>query len=235
MTRLSIKPLLKNLSSRLPLRMQQKLKRLYFVYQLRNDRFITSEPEFQHLQDWVKMGDWVIDVGANVGHYTARLSSLVGPAGRVIACEPVPETFELLVSIMAAAGSHNISLLNVAASANVGVSGISLPRFNTGLTNYYMASLTQVGGEFSVLTIPLDVLAPPKRVSLVKIDVEGHELQALHGMRTLLARDRPRLVVEGRANDVASFLMELGYQFHELEGSPNRVFECNNSPQTQAS
>jgi FkbM family methyltransferase len=205
--------------------MQQKLKRLHFAHQLRTDQFVTPEPEYGCLDAWVAAGDWVIDVGANVGHYTLRLSKLVGPAGRVMAFEPVPETFELLVSLMSVAGVHNVSFFNTAASSEVGVAGVSLPRFATGLTNYYMASLTPIGGEFNVLTIPLDALMPPKRVTLVKIDVEGHELQALQGMQALLRRDLPRLIVEGRAADVASFLTNLGYRFVELEGSPNRVFE----------
>lgn len=218
-------PWLKALSSRLPLRTQQKLKRWHFTHQLRTGQFITSEPEYRRLDDWVAPGDWVIDVGANVGHYTARLSRLVGPTGRVMAFEPVPETFEILASLISAAGAHNVSLFNIAASAEVGVAGVSLPRFTSGLTNYYMATLTSGGGEFNVLTLPLDALMPPKPVSLVKIDVEGHELQALQGMQTLLRRDQPRLIVEGRSADVAAFLTGLGYRFVELEGSPNRVFE----------
>jgi FkbM family methyltransferase len=221
---------LKSLSSRLPLRTQQKLKRWHFAHQLRTRQFTTTEPEYGRLDGWVRPGDWVIDVGANVGHYTVRLSGLVGPAGRVMAFEPVPETFEILASLVSAAGAHNVSLFNVAASAEVGIAGVSLPRFSSGLTNYYMANLTSGGGEFNVLTLPLDALIPPKAISLVKIDVEGHELQALKGMQALLRRDRPRLIVEGRSGDVASFLTDLGYRFVELEGSPNRVFESAGAP-----
>ena len=221
---------LKTLSSRLPLGVQQMLKRWHFTHQLRTGRFTTSEPEYDRLDDWVRPGDWVIDVGANVGHYAVRLSKLVGPAGRVMAFEPVPETFEILAALISAAAGRNVSLFNVAASAESGVAGISLPRFTSGLTNYYMANLTPEGGEFNVMTLRLDVLMPPKRVSLVKIDVEGHELQALEGMHTLLRRDRPRLIVEGRSADVASFLTALGYRFVELKGSPNRVFEYAGAP-----
>lgn len=218
---------LKNLSSRLPLRMQQKLKRLHFARQLRAGRFRTSEPEYRRLDGWVTEGDWTIDVGANVGHYTLRLSKLAGPSGRVMAFEPVLETFELLTSMMAIAKARNVSLFNAAASDKTGISGVSLPKFTTGLTNYYMANLTQSEGEFHVLTIPIDVLMPPKRVSLIKIDVEGHELHALHGMQALLRRDLPRLIVEGRSEAVASFLAGFGYQFMELDDSPNRVFEMS--------
>lgn len=231
MNRSNTRSWLKSLSGRLPLHSQQTLKRLYFTHHIKRGKFVTSEPELERLGEWVKKGDWVIDVGANIGHYTARLSNLVGLGGRVIACEPVPETFALLVALMATTGAHNISLLNVAASADSGVSGMSMPRFVTGLTNYYMASLTTSDSAFDVLTLPLDALTPPERIALIKIDVEGHELKALQGMRTLLTRDHPRLIVEGRSDDVASFLGTCGYRFFELGGSPNRVFEIHNTAQ----
>lgn len=216
---------LKRLSSALPLRVQQYLKRLHFGRQIRAGRFVTSEPEYSRLAEWIAPGDWVLDVGANVGHYALRFSQLVGPSGRVLAFEPVPETFELLASDIAAAGAHNVSLFNVAVSAQIGTAGISLPQFTTGLTNYYMAGLTESGGAFEVLTIPLDALMPPKPIALVKVDVEGHELPALVGMQQILRRDRPRLIVEGTSKEVAAFLGSLGYQFFESPGSPNRVFE----------
>lgn len=216
---------LKRLSSMLPLRIQQKLKRLHFARQIHSGRFTTSEPEYAHLEEWVTSGDWVIDVGANVGHYTVQLSRLAGPSGRVLAFEPVRDTFELLAHIVSITEASNVSLFNVAASYQIGIAGMSAPQFASGLTNYYMAHLTRGDTEFNVLTIPIDSLIPPKRVTLIKIDVEGHELQALRGMQALLQRDAPRLIVEGRSMEVESFLIGLGYQFIELKGSPNRVFE----------
>ena len=223
---------LKRLSSALPLRTQQGLKRFHFAHQIRSGRFATAEPEYARLGEWVAAGDWVIDVGANVGHYTARLSQLVGPTGRVLAFEPVPETFELLAANVAVAGARNVSLFNVAASTQIGVAGVSLPHFSSGLTNYYMAGITSGDGEFKVLTVPLDSVMPSARIALVKIDVEGHELQALRGMRALLQRDLPRLLVEGASPEVETFLRELGYTFTELPGSPNRLFSA--TPGSQA-
>jgi hypothetical protein len=58
----------------------------------------------------------------------------------------------------------------------------------------------------------------------VKLDVEGHELPALRGMKELLRRDHPRLIVEGRSEDVLAFLRDLGYHYEDDPSSPNRVF-----------
>jgi hypothetical protein len=56
------------------------------------------------------------------------------------------------------------------------------------------------------------------------VDVEGHELRALTGMKELLQRDRPTLLVEGRSDEVAQYLHGLGYTFEKLDHSPNRIF-----------
>lgn len=216
--------LLKRLASKLPLWAQQTLKRLHFASQIRAGNFASAEPEFAKLSGWVTPGDWAIDIGANVGHYTARLSQLVGQTGRVLAFEPVPHTFELLVANIAALGASNVSLFNVAVSAEAKTVGMSIPQFDTGLANNYEAEITAQGGQFDVLTIALDGLQLPHRVSLIKIDVEGHELQALRGMQELLRRDHPRLIVEGTSEPVLAFLQALDYKFDAVPQSPNRVY-----------
>ena len=216
--------LLKRLASKLPLRTQQALKRLHFRRQIRVGNFASAEPEYAKLSDWVAQGDWTIDIGANVGHYTARLSQLVGRSGRVLAFEPVPHTFELLVANIAALGAANVSLFNVAVSAEAKTVGMSIPQFDTGLANNYEAEITTQGGQFDVLAIALDSLHLPHRVRLIKIDVEGHELQALRGMQELLRRDQPRLIVEGTSESVFEFLQALNYKFDAIPQSPNRVY-----------
>ncbi len=216
--------LLKRASSRLPLRVQQELKRLHFGRQIRKGVFETNEAEYSKLGQWVKPGDWVLDVGANVGHYSSKLSELVGRNGRVFSFEPVPQTFEILAANMACCRVSNVTLLNVAASDAMGTVGMSIPSFSTGLQNYYMASVTSDSPSLSVMAIPIDSLRFPSRISLAKIDVEGHELSALRGMENLLKRDHPVLIVEGQAEPVREFLGSLGYRFSEAPGSPNRVF-----------
>jgi FkbM family methyltransferase len=215
---------LKKIFSKLPRRVQQEMKRLHFRHQARVGTLDAGEPEYDRLAEWITDGDWVVDVGANVGHYTVRLSQLVGARGRVIAFEPVLDTFELLASNVAAAGARNVSLFNTAVSAQTAAMGMAMPRFDSGLKNYYMAALTPKDSEFQVLTMTLDSIDLPTRVALVKIDVEGHELQALQGMQSLLRRDHPRLIIEGVSDEVHALLNGLNYDFLQLPGSPNRVF-----------
>ncbi len=90
-----------SIAAKLPMRLQQRMKRIHFAYQIKRDRFSADEPEFDLSQDLISGGDWVVDIGANIGHYTLLFSKLVGPTGRVIAFEPMPETFELLCANVA--------------------------------------------------------------------------------------------------------------------------------------
>ena len=218
--------ILRRLVGRLPLRYQQELKRLHFARLIRNGSFDSEshDVEYDRLHEWVRRGDWVIDVGANIGIYTAKLSEIVEASGRVFALEPMPEMFELLAANMARCPLRNITLLNVAASDEIALRGMTVPKLESGLASYPLAHLTDDDGEVAVMCLPLEMLCLPKRIALIKIDVEGHELRAIKGMKNLLARDHPVLIVEGPSDEVVSYLETFGYSFEHAVGSPNWVF-----------
>jgi FkbM family methyltransferase len=211
---------MKRLAALLPHSWQHELRRRHFQREIRRGSFYTDEKEYALLDKLLRAGDWALDVGANVGHYTKRMSELVGPSGRVIALEPVPDTFSLLAANARLFAHANVSLLNVAASDRLAIADMQIPRFANGLSNYYQASLGAGSGGLAVLTLPIDELSLPK-VRLVKIDVEGHELPALHGMRRLLQRDHPVLIVETGSQETTSLLGGLDYTVERLPGSSN--------------
>jgi len=185
---------------------------------------MTTEGEFCHLGQWLTKGDWVLDIGANIGHYSLRFSELVGSTGRVIAIEPVPETFALLAANVALVSNQNVTLLNVAVSDSPKLLGMTIPTFQTGLPNYYQAHLTHCNPAFNVLCLSIDSLTLPHCIKLVKIDSEGHEFSVLRGMQHLLQRDHPTLIVEGDSPEVVSYLKAFGYSYEKHIGSPNLVF-----------
>ena len=82
--------MLKRVAARLPLVWQHELRRVYFRRQIRHRRFMTDEKEYALLDTFLRSGDWVLDIGANVGHYSRKLSELVGRKGRVSARANVP-------------------------------------------------------------------------------------------------------------------------------------------------
>src|SRR5262245_16645306 len=213
--------ILKQFAARFPARLQQELKRHYYAWQISRGRFRTHEREFQRLDEFVSPGDWAIDVGANVGHYTAKLSKLVGTDGRVLALEPVPRTFELLAHNTRRFPFANVTLLNVAASDRAAVLGMEVPDVQCGA---YLAHVTEKPSGLNILSIPLDNLKLPRRIRLVKIDAEGHELSVLRGMTGLLERDWPSLIVEISSGESMRFLTDRGYKVERFAGSPNCVF-----------
>jgi len=108
--------------NRLPDSMRSPLKRMRYRAQIRGGTFISPEPDFRVLSNYLRPGEWAIDVGANVGHYTLRMSDIVGETGRVVAFEPIPETFKLLCANVR---RRNVTFLNAAASAKSSVAYMS--------------------------------------------------------------------------------------------------------------
>lgn len=217
--------LIRRFAAALPENVLFELKRLRYARQLRRNEFVSPEPEFALLDRYVRPGDWVIDVGANVGHYTKRLSELVGPSGRVLAFEPMPATFAILAANAGRFARSNVSLFNAAISDATGLVAMELPKYADGLRNYYQAHVTTDSiNELHVMAYPLDLFKTGNRIALVKVDAEGHEAAVIAGMHELIERDRPTLIIETGKPSVIDGLRRRGYDSESLPGSPNTLF-----------
>jgi FkbM family methyltransferase len=203
---------------------QFAFRRVNYARQIRRKTFILPDPEIAEITRHLREGDWVVDVGANIGRYTAHMGACVGRSGRVLAFEPVAVSFALLAANVRATGLRNVTLFNVALSSAAGVSSMTVPAYeDSTLDNYYRAHISDEG-EHPVMCLPLDAIPIPKPVRLVKIDAEGHDLQVLRGMEALLQKDRPILIVEGWPDGpAASWLQQRGYSVRRLANSPNIV------------
>lgn len=216
---------IKKAAAKLPEDWQVGIRRRIYEKQIRKGTFKTTEPEWGRLGEWVKEGDWALDIGANIGHYTKKLSELAGATGRVVAFEPVATTFHLLSSNARHFSQANVTLIQAAVSDRTGVQGMKIPSFGTGLKNYYEAELTGGGeGDVAVLTLSIDALQLPGRVALAKIDAEGHERAVLAGMKEMISSQKPVLIVETGDKEVEGWVAGLGYEVTRLEGSPNVLF-----------
>ena len=219
----TLRTMLKRLAfNKLPPRYLQWLRRRHFARQLRHGRFVLDEVEQRVVNQLLAPGDWVIDLGANVGHYTRAFSAAVGARGRVFALEPVPENFELLTANSFWFPFQNVTLLNLAVSDRWKVVNMDIPQWQ-GMPNFYEGHITDGSEGKKVLCCRLDDLHFPQGIRLIKMDVEGHELAALKGMTELLARDSPILIVETVWTEWLSFLTDLGYEAERLPGSPNAI------------
>ena len=167
----------------------------------------------------VRPGATVFDVGANAGYYTLLFSRLVGPAGRVVSVEPLPETGANLLHHVRANRLANVRVVPAAVAATGGWMPFQIAGSN---------SMGHLGGggdaTLEVATTTLDALRatvaePP---SVVKMDVEGGEGDALRGAAALLAERRTTWFIalhgDEARRDCGRILGEAGYAVRTLEG-----------------
>ncbi len=227
-----IKAIAKRIASCLPTGLRQVVQRGWYTYRIRSGDFKHYEPEFDRMSSWVSPGDWVLDIGANLGIYSSRLSQLVGTNGRVFAFEPVPETFRFLIHNSRLFPFPNITFMNIAVSSECGVVQMHVPMTGAGIPASARASISEdsTGNGQAIVCMPLDQLDFPKRVTFVKIDVEGHELSVINGMLELIRRDRPRFVIEGFDEKIRDIMVGFGYQLEIIQDSPNSIFHPPAAP-----
>ncbi len=179
------------------------------------------------LQELIGPCDTVIDVGANIGNHALFFATHL-PARRVVAFEPIPETFEMLRrNIDLNNKSHVVCAEALGVGHSNGAARISFQdRANTGLTSLSMDA------EGSIRIIRLDDWFAdfPHHIDLIKIDVEGFELNVLQGAQDLLKRHKPVVHMEiwrSSRTAVASqaLLADLGYsEPTQIEPSGNWLF-----------
>lgn len=142
-------------------------------------------------------GGVLVDVGAMIGNHSAYLAAFV-PHSAIHAFEPIPDNVDLLVGNVAPWPS--VSVDEVALSDHEGTARMVVEH-----TNYGHARIPRVGGLVDVKTRTLDSYRLDD-VTLLKIDVEGHEPQVLAGARDTIARCRPLIVIEDWPGTYAELL-----------------------------
>jgi len=172
----------------------------------------------------------VLDIGANIGNHSLYFSSLFS---KVYAFEPHPKTYKLL--------EFNCCDLNID-TFNFGLSSEDTTvKFDVDPTNMGHAFIIDgelnknISSHMEIEVKKLDDLTEIDRtnISLIKIDVEGHELQALKGALTTIKDNRPVILFEQHPHDflngsseVVELLRNVDYKFYIIE---DRLRFGNNS------
>jgi FkbM family methyltransferase len=147
------------------------------------------------LADALHPGATFVDVGANVGYHTFLASSLVGATGSVVAFEPSGENCRLLQLSKIDNDAANVSIMPFALDRTGGVRYLTTHLgSNAGLIPDPREHLIDGRGT-PVYATTLDEVAP-KRIDVMKIDVEGAEFRVLDGGRSTIERDKPLMVME---------------------------------------
>jgi FkbM family methyltransferase len=178
----------------------------------------TAEPHLQRIiREYVARGDTVYDIGANLGYVSLSLAKCVGPGGRVIAFEPVPQNAAAFRESVRINRLANIQLMECAASDSSGESVIRIAG-NSSTASLVWHRNDPSASEIVIKTVSIDELVESGEMGhpkFVKIDVEGAEGSVLKGMRRTLAASNPVLFIEcsdlGRET-TWHMLRELGYR-----------------------
>jgi FkbM family methyltransferase len=178
----------------------------------------TNERHLQNaIRQYVAAGDTVYDIGANIGYVSLSLAKRVGPHGRVIAFEPIPENIEAFRRNIQLNNLKNVRLLECAASDHAGEAVIRLLE-NSSTASLVWHNNNPAATEISIRTISIDDLVDAREFphpKFVKIDVEGSEASVLQGMCRTLAGAMPAVFVEcseiGREKSWC-LMVSLGYE-----------------------
>jgi FkbM family methyltransferase len=181
-----------------------------------------AEPEqLDALSNALQPGQVFFDIGANVGLYTMLASRGVGPTGKVIAIEPDVRNLSHLYKHACLNKATNITILPGACADQC-----KLQVFVFG-TNYATGHLAQEGNmctdqSVPVLCVSVDAIVDTMDVmpDIMKIDVEGAEMDVLKGAENVLRRRKPKIFLSTHSKELRSgcidYLEKLGYQIKPL-------------------
>jgi FkbM family methyltransferase len=193
---------------------------------------------YQVISQHIKNGDFVLDIGAHQGFFSALLANFVGKEGKVFSIEAMPETFDILKRNAKVAGKNGYKIFpyQYAVSDSEGVLDFyaqerspvnslfdrwpSDPNLNIPREKIQIQSITI--DDFILLNAGF-----LNKVDFVKIDVEGAEWSVLQGSKNLLTQMPPRLIAietsslglsfyKKTPNDLINFMKEFDYEPRNL-------------------
>lgn len=201
------------------------------IYELaRYDSF--EIPLMMLMREILHPGAVFVDVGANIGYVTAAAMRLVTPTGRVVAFEPVTRYCEHIRRIAELNPAYALQVENLALGAVDGTAQIAVSRDNNiGWNTMVPAFMSdQVPAYEAVTVATLDGYAAKlglNRITMIKIDVEGFEMQVLNGMSRIIVESRPVIYLEyaPQAQELMGFddtnlerlFAEARYSVHEAQ------------------
>jgi FkbM family methyltransferase len=169
----------------------------------------------------LKSGMTVLDVGANIGYFSALASGLVGSSGQVHAFEPMPQNLSRL--------RQNLSAFRwaypypYAVGDATGTAEIYFNESEAGWASLLIGHDLELRAEIDLIRLDDWVRDHAvNRIDFMKMDIEGGEFHALQGAQEMLSRFRPVIVAELNAvclardhrkpEDVLALLRGLGYR-----------------------
>lgn len=192
------------------------------------------------LKKVVRPGDVFLDLGANIGYFSL-LVAINSPSANIISFEPVKDLFQNMNDNISLNNIKNISTINAAAGEINEEKDlfISTPD-NSGMSSFHQPE-NYSGKKESVKVVSIDEwfkTSALSKIDIIKLDIEGSELAALKGMKEVLQKQKPILIVEVnpetllmfnlKPSDLYDYLNQLNFEgFLVLENdSFARLSQC---------
>lgn len=176
------------------------------------------EPELLYIQQELKGDSVFIDIGTNKGIYLYQAEKVV-KSGKIYGFEPNESLVNYIQPLF-----PKVEMFTYAVSSQTGTSVLNIPKKGNSLQDT-RASLETMGDDvekIEIKTITLDDWATQKNISkidLVKIDVEGHELDSIKGCEHILQTIKPTFIIEIELRhakypitEIFDFMASFGYE-----------------------
>lgn len=155
-----------------------------------------EEVSSQLVKQIVRKGDFVLDVGANIGYYSVICSKLVGNKGKIFCIEPTKHYYNILNMNLEANELNNVLVYNIGLSnkedqleIKIGDSSATLHSPGTELIlNTELIELTTLDAFIERNRI--------ERINFIKIDIDGHEPFFFEGAKKFFKTNKPIMMVE---------------------------------------
>ena len=199
--------------------------------------FLFGRREIDHykmLQEILKPGMQILDIGANIGYYAVMESLVVGSEGKITAIEPMLPNINMLRRNVALNNATNINVIHGAVSESTGT-GKMFMSTHSNLHTFHRDGSAIDYLESTPVDVPIMTLRDAgeqsgSRPELIRMDVEGHEVEILGQLIDLVREDvmTPRVIFETHLsrykaeNDFAPVLnglFELGYRVNVAASS----------------
>jgi len=190
-----------------------------------------AELETRLLLQCIDRPGTIVEVGANIGSQTVPLAKAAKAVGAdVMAFEPQPFIFQNLCANLALNAVDNVVAWPFACASAPGTVWFARPEYRR-MGNFGAVSVQArpLDNGTQVPCVRLDDMTQGRTVRLLKVDVEGFELQVLQGAQEVLARHRPLLYVENdRVAQSAALIRHLWGQQYRLWWHISPLFNPDN-------
>lgn len=182
-----------------------------------------GERELEHkrmLERVLKPGMHVLDIGANIGYYALMELGLIGPTGTLVAVEPSPSNVELLHRNLELNGHVGIEVHQAAISDQPSIKPFFLSEMsNLNTFHDNGTGLLHLSGKtVDVRTATVPDIMNGRPLDLIRMDVEGHEVEVINGLLPAIERGEmsPMIIFE-------THLSRYGVD-HDIEAPLRRLF-----------